>query len=154
MLPTTATRKENTMKSLEEQLSILRESCRKAGHFDFPKNAPTVEQTLSETKKFMQAHSISESTGNRISRNNGKGGSVFTESTDNKTTERIKRYAERAGVSLREAASYVTGRDVYKFGEPGSKTFELAESWKKYCRSLTEQEIESLIARGVKVPKF
>ena len=62
---------------------------------------------------------------------------------------RIASHAKKFGKSLRETAICLTGKDLYKFGEPGSESAKLADAWKRYFPFFSEAELAELVKRGV-----
>jgi hypothetical protein len=62
---------------------------------------------------------------------------------------RIASHAKKRGCSLREAALFLTGEDIYKFGEPGSEGAKLAEAWRRYLPLASDADITGLVKRGV-----
>jgi hypothetical protein len=61
---------------------------------------------------------------------------------------RIASHAKKMGCSLRSAALFLTGKDLYKFGPPDSEEAKLAEAWKRYSPFLSEADIRELVKRG------
>jgi len=61
---------------------------------------------------------------------------------------RIASHAKKMKCSLREAALFLTGKDIYKYGEPGSESAKLAEAWKRYNPFVSEADLKVLIERG------
>ncbi len=61
---------------------------------------------------------------------------------------RIAQHAKKSGKSLRESALFLTGKDLYKFGEPGSESAKLAEAWRRYTPFVSDADLTELVKRG------
>ena len=138
------------MKGIETRFSEATAAAKRAGMDITPYiGGGSLEQRLNNLSEALKAKGV-KVTEARPVRNNGRGTVEILES--DALHARIKAHAKKLKCSLREAAIYQTGTDLYKFGEPGSESFMLAEAWKNYCRFLRDEEIQSLIARKVPVP--
>jgi hypothetical protein len=107
---------------------------------------PTMEQRLSELKKYAAGKGITES--KKIVRNNGRGSVEITES--DKKTERVQQYMKKARCSFREASIALFGTDPGKDAKlPDTVIAERAAKWRKYAPTISEQEAMTLALKGI-----
>jgi hypothetical protein len=106
---------------------------------------PTMEQRLSELKKYAAGKGITES--KKIVRNNGRSVEI---SESDKKSQRVQQYMKKARCSFREASIALFGTDPGKDAKvPDTVIAERAAKWRKYAPTITEQEATTLALKGI-----
>lgn len=105
---------------------------------------PTMEQRLSELKKYAAGKGITES--KKIVRNNGRSVEI---SESDKNAERVRHCQKKFKVTLREAHILCGLKDPGSNVESAVVIAERAARWKKYAPGLSEQDYRTLAEKGI-----
>lgn len=120
------------------------------------KDCPSLEHQLAKLDQLLAKHDIKESRP-RIARNNGGNGpsskDVITEQEQGLTTGDVVslNLAKTYGLTLREAFMHGANTDLGVEGKlPERVVAALIAEWKRYFPHITDSDVKSLAARGIR----